>query len=177
MGKSIVSCFLLTHGVVPYLAAIATKKYCFKEETVLNTMLLEFRILYQNVRNLIDCFMTLRQTYTQPGRASLHRIGRATRVDRRKCGQRPMLTTVSDDWRVLAKFYEYRVWDKVPQGTRLPLRLEIVEFPYNTVRDRWYASRLKTRRGRMHDAVVSVSPGLKLTYDGLATTPLCMTPT
>ena len=31
--------------------------------------------------------------------------------------------------------------------------------------------------GRMHDAGVRVSPGLKSTYDGLATTPACMTPT
>ena len=30
---------------------------------------------------------------------------------------------------------------------------------------------------RMHNAGVSVSPGLKSTYDGLATTPVCMTPT
>ena len=39
-----------------------------------------------------------------------------------------------------------------------------VRFVYNT----W---------GRMHDAGVRVSPGLKSTYDGLATTPVCMTPT
>ena len=37
----------------------------------------------------------------------------------------------------------------------------------------WYSGLL----GCIHDTVVSVSPGLKSTYDGLATTPLCMTPT
>ena len=37
--------------------------------------------------------------------------------------------------------------------------------------------RLLSSWGRMHDAGVRVSPGLKSTYDGLATTPVCMTPT
>jgi len=32
-------------------------------------------------------------------------------------------------------------------------------------------------RGCIHDTGVSISPGLKSTYDGLATTPVCMTPT
>jgi len=35
--------------LMPYLAAIATKEWCFKEERVLNTILLEFCILCQNV--------------------------------------------------------------------------------------------------------------------------------
>jgi len=35
--------------LMPYLAAIATKEWCFKEERVLNTMLLEYCILCQNV--------------------------------------------------------------------------------------------------------------------------------
>jgi len=32
-------------------------------------------------------------------------------------------------------------------------------------------------KGRIHDAVVSISPGLKSTDDGLATMALCMMPT
>jgi len=51
---------------MPYLAAIATKEWCFKEERVLNTMLLEFCFfLCQNVSLLWstrDCETSLRRT-------------------------------------------------------------------------------------------------------------------
>jgi len=38
---------------MPYLAAIATEEWCFKEERVLNTMLLEFCTLYEIISSAI----------------------------------------------------------------------------------------------------------------------------
>ena len=39
--------------LMPYLAAVATKEWCFKEERVLNTMLLEFCILFHILKQSI----------------------------------------------------------------------------------------------------------------------------
>jgi len=38
---------------MPYLAAVATNEWCFKEERVLNTMLLEFCILFHILKQSI----------------------------------------------------------------------------------------------------------------------------
>ena len=69
--------------------------------------------------------------------------------------------------------------DLLPTGSTAANLQQRVHAATNIWSDTQNADTVPLQRpwGRMHDAGVRVSPGLKSTYDGLATTPVCMTPT
>jgi len=66
----------------------------------------------------------------------------------------------------------------VPNLTKISQKVAVTVLKMAAVRHLGFVKfEIVNGRGRMHDAGVRVSPGLKSTYDGLASTPVCMTPT
>ena len=112
---------------------------------------------YKNVSAVANWTARQKRAVDRAWRSAVNYSGRASQlggivnwVDRRRSSLsrselppcRAKLITRFDDRCAEAKFSKSGVWDKVPEGSSLPLFLKIPEFPFNTVEG---SSRAKTQ--------------------------------